>query len=82
MQNNVGILLLKQGRYGVAEQYLRLALNGRREVLGSDDSSVIHSLLNLGECLHLECKYDECIALYSEALQKMESLHGCDNPGE
>jgi tetratricopeptide (TPR) repeat protein len=82
IQNNVGILLLKQGKYRAAEEYLRLVLEGRRGSYSHDDQHLIHSLLNLGECLRLERKFDECIELHEEALQQLLSRYEADYPGE
>jgi tetratricopeptide (TPR) repeat protein len=81
MQNNVGIALLKQGKFRAAEEYLRLVLDGRRSCFSPDDEHLIHSLLNLGECLHVERKYDECIEAYQEAQQELLDRFGREDPG-
>jgi tetratricopeptide (TPR) repeat protein len=74
-------VLLKQKRLTEAEDCLRTTLACRRKIHSVLDQSVIHSLLNLGECTRLMGKLDESIELYGEAVASLGTVKGADHPG-
>ncbi|OJD10564.1 hypothetical protein ACJ73_09755 [Blastomyces percursus] len=48
---SVGMICLRQGKYGEAEKLLRQVLDGREKVLGSDHKLTIATVINFANCL-------------------------------
>lgn len=51
VQHDLGRLYVEQGRFAVAESYLRTALEARRDVYGEDNLRTADTKLYLGACL-------------------------------
>jgi|CXWL01.1.fsa_nt_gi serine/threonine-protein kinase len=78
--NKMGVLLQHQGKFAMAESYLREAFEKRRRVFGEDDPETIASLNNLGRLLKDQGKHAEAEAFLREALEKRRRVLGDEHP--
>jgi serine/threonine-protein kinase len=71
--DNLGHVLLLEGRLGEAETHFRRGLEISRAVLGADHPSTANTLSHLASTLHRKGDRDAALALYEEALQILSS---------
>jgi len=79
--NNMGFLLLRQGKQDEAEPYFREALRSRRRVLGEQHPDTLSSINNLAALLDEQGKLSEAEPYYREALEKKRRILGDEHPG-
>lgn len=72
---------MQRGAYVEAEKLLREVLADRKEICSPDDDHVVQSIFTLAECLRLECKYDDSVALLEQGLDILNVKHGPSHPG-
>ena len=78
--NNLGAMLMKQGKYEEAMQLLRTALDERKRLLGSRHSDTLVSLSNLA-ALFLHMKDDVQAEPYiMEAVRTSQEILGGEHP--
>ena len=78
--NNVGNLLVAQGKLDQAEPLHRDALQALRRVLGDNHPNTLSSINNLGYLLQAQGKLDQAEPLYREALEGRRRVLGDDHP--
>lgn len=74
MVNNLGLLLMTQGRLTEAEPYLGEALAGRRHVLGEDHPDTMRTILNMALLFLDQDKLAEAESIYRGVLEKRAVL--------
>jgi eukaryotic-like serine/threonine-protein kinase len=79
--NNMGALLLAQGRYAEVEPYYRQSLEGARRTLGDDHPSTLISINNMGNLLLNLGKWAEAEVYFREALEGQRRTLGDEHPG-
>jgi tetratricopeptide (TPR) repeat protein len=67
--DDLGSVLLRQGRYKEAEAMHQQALEGREKVLGPEHPSTLTSMSNLGLVLEEQGKLEEVEAMHRQALE-------------
>ncbi|MBP7287541.1 MAG: serine/threonine protein kinase [Nannocystaceae bacterium] len=80
-RNDLGLTLIRMGRWAEAEEQLALALDDARRVRGEDHPLVATTSLNLGNAV-LEGRrdHDRARALYQRALAIREAVYGPLHP--
>ncbi len=78
--NHLAQLLETQGCYSESESYYSLALQLRRETLGSDHSDTLRSMNNLAVLYTRRGKLAEAQELYEQVLQQRRALFGKQHP--
>jgi hypothetical protein len=66
------MLLVKQAKFEAAEGFLRKVLTARRLSSVPGQSSIVHSMMNLAECLRLNGQFSESADLFGETVQMIE----------
>jgi eukaryotic-like serine/threonine-protein kinase len=79
--NNMGALLLAQGRYAEVEPYYRQSLEGARRTLGDDHPNTLISINNMGNLLLNLGKWAEAEVYFREALEGQRRTLGDEHPG-
>jgi non-specific serine/threonine protein kinase/serine/threonine-protein kinase len=77
--NNLGMLLMHQGKMAEAESLLRQALEGKRRLVGNDHFSTLTALNNLGTLLANQGKFEEAEAFLRESFDGYRRVLGEDN---
>ena len=77
--NNMGALLVAQGKPAEAEPYYREALEGNRSVLGDDHPGTLVSINNMGFLLQAQGKLAEAEPYYREAQETRRRVLGDDH---
>ncbi len=78
--NQVGLALLKKGRFREAEKPLRQALLIHEKVLGLDHPHTATICNNVAACLNAQGKAAEALPLFRKALLIKEKVLGLDHP--
>jgi len=78
--NNMGGLLLAQGKLAEAEPYHREAMEKRRRVLGDDHPDTLTSINNMGSLLREQAKLAEVEPYWREAMEKRRRVLGEEHP--
>lgn len=78
--NNMGEVLLHQGKLPQARQYFEQALQGRRKAFGDDDPDTLASMSSLGVALMSQGKSEEAEPYYRKALAGRRRVLGNDHP--
>jgi tetratricopeptide (TPR) repeat protein len=80
LNDNIGGVLLAQGRREPAEAEYRAALARWHEALGPDDPKVAAARSNLGNVLYIRGEYERAAAEYRAALAVAQRTLGPDHP--
>ena len=80
IQNNIGLILLKEGSYHRAIEYFEAAILGFRESFGENHFEIPTALSNLGFCLYETGEFDNAIEFFKESLSMRIKLQGSDHP--
>jgi len=78
--NEMGYLLVSQGKRSEAEQFFREALEKRRRVLGEEHPDTLKSINNMGFLLTSQGKPSEAEPLLRGALDKFRRVLGEEHP--
>lgn len=78
--NNLGGVLLNEGRYPESEKLLREALDGRRRLLGPEHLETLTSMNNLAAVLFAEGRYADAEKLHQETLNIQRRVLGAEHP--
>ena len=73
--NQIGRMLMDQGKYDEAQPLYREALKVKRETLGDRHPSTLSSISNLGSLLQDQGKLDEARARLEASLDMRYALH-------
>jgi tetratricopeptide (TPR) repeat protein len=79
IENTLGLLLLRQGKYEEAEPILREVLRKRRETPGMEHRDILTSQNNLAGTLMKQKKYGESKTLFADTLKTSKTLLGEEN---
>ena len=80
VQNNIAVVLWKQGKLAEAMELYQEVLRVRVATLGPEHPDVAATYLNMGAACNEMGKYVEAIEYYSSALSIFEKVHGPDHP--
>ena len=78
--NNLGLSLVRAGKYAEAEPPIRRALAIYEKTRGGDDSRIATAASNLANLLRIEGNYADAESLYKRALEIDEKVLGPDHP--
>jgi eukaryotic-like serine/threonine-protein kinase len=78
--NNLGAVLLDEGRYPESEKLLREALDGRGRVLGPEHLETLTSMNNLAAVLSVEGRYADAEELHQQTLNIQRRVLGPEHP--
>lgn len=78
--NTLGIILLRQSRFGPAREAFENARNGRRQLLSQSNPETLESTHNLGVALRRLGETKEADAAFDEALRLRTEVLGADHP--
>lgn len=78
--NNMGALLVNQGKFAEPATYLRDCMKRSRRVLGEEHPDTMRAINNLGALFLIQGKYELAEPLLREALQKCRRAWGDEHP--
>lgn len=78
--NNLGNVLLDEGRYPEAEKLQRETLDGRRRILGPEHLDTLRSMNNLAAVLSAEGRYADAEKLHRETFDVQRRVLGSEHP--
>ena len=78
--NNIGNVLLRQGKHEAAMEKYEVALQICTKVFGEDDASVATCYGNMGNVLQEHGKHEAAMEKYEAALQIMKKVFGEEHP--
>jgi tetratricopeptide (TPR) repeat protein/tRNA A-37 threonylcarbamoyl transferase component Bud32 len=78
--NNIGVLILLQGRYDEALPVLQEAVDLTRRVAGDRHPELAKALENLGNVYYRQREYDRTLALLDEVMTMRREVLGEDSP--
>lgn len=79
IENTLGLLLLRQGKFEEAEPIVREVLRKRRETLGVEHRDTLTSQNNLAGTLMKQKKYEESKTLFANTLETAKRILGEEN---